>query len=133
MKTRRKKKQTDSAKPTIQRVRVPTLELVEIRDALTIEDVTQDVGGKLVKLSPLIPSSERESFDGPALVAALHERGAIAVTLAPRIVADTVQPEKRGRSRSPRELVKEWFEAQHSIFSDAAEERVIEAMEAEGL
>lgn len=129
MKTRKKKRRTKR----VERVRVPTLELIELRDVLTIADVDQDVEGKIVKVSPLIPSSERENFDGAALAQAIREKGALAVLMAPRIVSDTVQPERKKKSIKPRELVKEWFEAQHSIFSDAAEEMVLDAMEAEGM
>ena len=137
-KTRKRKKKNVEPERVgsvlLHRHEVPTLELVQISNLKEVE--TLAVKGRLVKLSPTVRASEKESFDGPAHVARLRERGALAVVLAPRTVIDTTTKRNEIETSDPRELVDLWFDDQKAIAvktRDAARELVLATMETEGL
>lgn len=118
----------------IHRLEVDTLELVQIGSVADVE--TTDVEGRLVKLAPTVRASEKDAFDGTGLADRLRERGALAVVLAPRTIPDTKQSREEIETADPRELVAGWFAEQLAIsetVSAAAQELVLETMEAEGL
>lgn len=97
---------------TLRAVDVPTSKLVQI-ETWPADDV--EVRGAIVKLTPTIRSSEREGFDGNAAKKALLARGAVAVLVLPRTVADAVVPKKRDQAvrqaAAPHDAINAWFDA----------------------
>jgi len=81
-----------------------------------------DVRGALVKLAPVIKSSERASFDAAAAKRSLLEAGAIAVALAPRVVPDGVVTSRRDaairRAAAPYDAISAWFETAAGLDDD---------------
>lgn len=90
-------------------VAVPTTRLLELASDDAAERA--DVRGAIVKLRPTIRASARASWDGGALAAALRERGAIAVLLAPTVVPDEGRLTEVARAESPVAAIDAWFDA----------------------
>lgn len=99
---------------------VPTTPLVQI-DRWPIP-AGLDVRGALVKLAPVIKSSERSSFDAATAKRALLDAGALAVTLAPKVVPDGVVTSRRDaairRAAAPHDAISAWFETAAGLDDD---------------
>ena len=108
-KTRRRK--SKAGEPTAEFVHVPTPDLVVLDNLDAITNL--DVKGRFVKVSPLIPASQRDAFDGPGVAAKLREAGALAVIMAPIFRADTKKEvDTVTAAKSDRDAVLAWFDAQ---------------------
>lgn len=115
---------------------VDTAELLVIED-LEREITREAVEDRFIKIAPRIPASDRDSFDGAAIVRLLRGYGARAVILAPIMVPEIrrVEPEQVVK-RTPRETVRAWFDEQKSIAAntrEAALELVVGFMDEEGM
>lgn len=110
----RRKKEDESTRVdevTAEFVHVPTPKMVVIADLAQV--ATTDVGGRFVKLAPMIPASQRDSFDGPALADSLRKRGALAVIQSPTYLNETKKaPEAIAKAVTDRGAVDAWFDAQ---------------------
>lgn len=92
-------------------VPVATTHLLQL-DAVP-EQVPEGVRGAIVKVSPTIRASERDSFNGSKLAAELRGAGALAVQLAPVTIPDTVSPQARravSSAPSPEDAVRAFFQ-----------------------
>jgi hypothetical protein len=91
---------------------VPTTPLVQI-DRWPMP-AGLDVRGALVKLSPVIKSSERAGFDAASAKRELLAAGALAVSLAPKVVPDGIVTSRRDaairRAAAPHDAISAWFE-----------------------
>jgi hypothetical protein len=82
------------------------------------EQPPEGVKGAIVKVSPTLRASERDTFDGSKLAAELRQAGAIAVQLAPVTIPDTVSQESRrtvAAAPSPEEAVHAFFQEMRGV------------------
>lgn len=119
------------APPTGARIRfvpVPTTPLVQVE---SLDGAAEPVKGALVKVAPTLKASERHAFDGAAVSASLRARGALAVQLAPRTVAEVVQEKVAARTArtSPEEAVEAYFAGLKGVPLDEAEEAKVLVLE----
>lgn len=133
----RRKKEDESTRVevTAEFVHVPTPEMVVISDLAMV--ATAEVTGRFVKLSPMIPASQRDSFDGPALADGLRKRGALAVIQSPTYLNETKKaPEAIAKAVTDRGAVDAWFDAQtvaDQVDVKAARELVHGFLDLEGM
>lgn len=89
-----------------------------------------------VKISPRIPASARETFDGPATARAARDAGALGVVLAPVFLRETQRAEPERRAMNAREAVTAWFDAQKGMSAEDredAESAVLRYLDLEGM
>ncbi len=103
----------------------PSTKLVQL-DYSAVEETTVD--GAIVKVTAELRPSEREAFDAAGVRATLLGRGAIAVVVAPVVVAEAPTAEAKeevARSVGPEEAIDAWFGGLSAPASDVEAARAL--------
>lgn len=98
-------------------VSVPSAGLVQFDGEHAVDQlIATPIGalrGAIVKVAPILRSSFRDAFDAGAVAQSARDRGAVAVIVSPRIVADTRIDDRKAEAvrtaGTPRDAIAAWF------------------------